>query len=1000
MTSSPRRLLSLLLGLSLLTLGACTSTDKANLVDTPPPVPTVQEKPAAPEAPAKPAAPEAPAEPAEVSSSDFDPATAALDAQLPVDSNVRKGKLDNGLTYFIKVNKKPEARAELRIALDAGSVLEDDDQLGMAHFVEHMAFNGTENFEKHELVDYLQSIGMRFGADINASTGFDQTIYKLTVPTDDAETLNKAVLVLSDQAGRVSFDPEEVDKERGVVLEEWRRSRGAGMRIANKQLPVMFAGSKYAERLPIGTEQSIQTTPVENLVRYFKDWYRPDLMGVAAVGDFDPDVMEGLIRKHFGSLEGPENPRPREEIDVPRVAETRYSIESDPELTNTTMSVMFNQDAPSEGHVGDYRRSIVEDLHTSMFNARLQELSRDPDSPYVGAGAGTGAIVRPVTAYQVSALVREGQSEATLSTLLGELERVKRFGFTDGELKRAKVQMMRQFEQVFKERDKQPSAAFASEMVRSFLNGESIPGIETELALVQRFLPGVTLEEVNALTDGWVTDDNRVIVIAGPEKEGVVLPSEQKIASIFDEVGRQELTPWVDRTKDQPLIAEMPKPGKVVKQVNHDGIDALEWHLENGIRVFLKSTDFKNDEILMSGYSPGGSSQVSDADHASGRVASTYMGQSGLGEFDLVELQKALAGKVASVSTGWDSISESVRGSASPQDLETLFQLTYLNFVAPRADEAIFQNLITQFTTLIENRSKSPESVFRDTFTMKAAQDHPRARPFSLELLEEMNADAALKVYKERFADASDFTFVFVGNFKPETMKPLVEQYLGSLPSLGKGEPWKDEGIEAPEGVVRFQVEKGLEPKSAVRLMFHGEAEWTRENRFDLTTLSRVLEIALIELVREEMGATYSVGVFGSNSRWPKEDFVLNVSYTCKPSEVDPILDSIFAAMKEIQENGPEQEMVDKVRINLQRDREVQLKQNRFWLSIIDTYSEHGIDFEYIHRYDELLDRLSVETVQEAARRYLTMDQYLLGVLKPEPGVKEESSPADAAGAP
>ena len=521
----------------LFSLAACTGVDRAELTTDAPPVPPRVEI----EAPPAPTAPEAPE--ARASDAPFDPATAPLEMKLPVDQKVRVGKLDNGLTYYIRVNKKPEQRAELRIALDAGSVLEDDDQLGMAHFVEHMAFNGTEHFEKHELVDYLQSIGMRFGADINASTSFDQTIYKLTVPTDDAETLNKAVLVLSDQAGRIAFDPEEIDKERGVVLEEWRRSRGAYMRLANKQLPVMFAGSKYAERLPIGTPESIQETSHQSLKRFYEDWYRPDLMAVAAVGDFDPDTMEALIHEHFGSLKGPESPRPRPEIEVPRVAETRFSIETDPELTRTALTVQFNQESGEEGRVGDYRQSIVENLHIAMFNDRLQELAQAVGSPFVGVGSSTGAVVRPVSAYELNAAVREGEVENALAVMLQELERLRRFGFVESELERAKAQTQRLFEQIYKERDKQRSAGFASEFVRSFLTGESIPGIETEVALVQRFLPGITLDEVNALTDQWVTDDNRIILISGPEKEGVGLPDQGTIAAIFDRASKEEIAP-------------------------------------------------------------------------------------------------------------------------------------------------------------------------------------------------------------------------------------------------------------------------------------------------------------------------------------------------------------------------------------------------------------------------------------------------------------------------
>ncbi len=976
----------------LLFSGACTGVDEAKLVAGAPPVPPTVNTSTTPV--------DTQASEPEQETPSFDPATAPLDAELPVDSKVRVGTLDNGLKYFIRVNAKPEQRAELRIALNAGSVLEDDDQLGMAHFVEHMAFNGTENFEKHELVDYLQSIGMRFGADINASTGFDQTIYKLTVPTDDAETLDRAMLVLSDQAGRVSFDPEEIDKERGVVLEEWRRSRGAYMRLANKQLPVMLQGSKYAERLPIGTAESIQNTPHANIKRFFETWYRPDLMAVAAVGDFDPDVVEGLIREHFGSLKGPDNPPPRPEVEVPRVAATRFSIETDPEVTSTSLSVMFNQEAGEQGRVQDYRRSIVENLHISMFNARLQELAQAVDSPFVGVGSGTGSIVRPVAAYQLSSTVREGQTAAALESILRELERLRRFGFTDGELERAKLQVQRLFEQVYKERDKQRSSGFASEFVRSFLTGESIPGIETEVALVQRFLPGITLDEVNALTEEWVTDDNRIVVISGPEKENLELPEPDTILALFEQAAKEEISPWVDRTRDEPLLAEIPVPGRVVEEKFHETTGITEWRLENGVRVLLKPTDFKNDEILMSSISPGGTSLVENEQYTSASFATFFLGQSGLGDFDLVELKKALTGKVADASPFIGELNEGLSGSASPEDLETLFQLTYLYFTSPRADEEIYRNLMSRMTAVIENRSKNPETVFRDEFQKRVSGDHFRRRPLTTEVLAEFDPEAALDAYRDRFADASDFTFTFVGNFETSTLKPWVETYLGGLPASNRGESWRDIGIRHPEGQVRFEVEKGLEPKSLVDLLFHGEAEWSRQNRFDLLTLSRVLEIQMTELVREEMGATYSVGVYGSLSRWPEERFNLTVRYSCNPDEVDRILEPIFAKLKEVQEKGPEAEMVEKVRENLKRNREVQLKENTFWLNAIEGAVEHDLPFDDILEFDQLLATLSTESIQKAANQYLSFDQYVLGILKPEKtstGADEAPTPTGSA---
>ncbi|MEO1083090.1 MAG: insulinase family protein, partial [Acidobacteriota bacterium] len=852
--------------LVLLTLfsGACTTIDQAGLVDQPPPVPPTSavSEPAAP-------APEA----------KLDAASIPLDAHLPVDPAVRVGELPNGLKYYLKANSRPEQRAELRLVIDAGSILEDDDQLGLAHFVEHMAFNGSENFKKAELVDYLQSVGMRFGADINAGTGFDQTSYRLTIPTDDPEVLDRGFLVLADWAGRVIFDPEEVDKERGVIVEEWRRSQGAGMRLFDRQLPVIFGGSRYTDRLPIGTKESIETSPVEALERFYRDWYRTDLQAVIAVGDFDVDAVEALVKKHLGPLPAAEDPRPRESFSVPGHEEARFSIETDPELTNTSVAVLFKHEPAGEGTAGDYRRSLVENLANQMLNARLGELAQAAEPPFVFAFAGGGSMVRDSFIYRLDAVVQEGDVTSGLAAVLREVERVDRHGFTQGELERSKREILRGYEQLGREQDKQPSAGFASEYQRAFLTGESIPGIEYEVGLANRFVPGITLEEVNALTAQYITDDNRVFVVSGPEKEDVELPTETQLAAVFEQVAGETIEPWVDQTREEPLLAEKPTPGKVVEETRHEALDVTEWRLSNGVRVVLKPTEFQNDQVAFTGWSFGGSSLVPDEDATTAEFTTFLLSQSGLGGFNVIELQKALAGKVASASPSLGELTEGINGGASPEDLETALQLVYLWFTEPQLDLDAYENLIGRMGAMVANRLKNPGTSFGDKLSAVMSGDHVRRRPLTVERLGEINPQRALEIYKDRFADASDFTFVMVGNFELEAVRPLLETYLGGLPSTNREESWRDIGIERPEGAVRFEVEKGLEPKSSVSLIFHGDAEWVREERFKMRALARVLELRLTDLVREELGATYSVGVSGSIGRWPTEQFTLSVSF-------------------------------------------------------------------------------------------------------------------------
>lgn len=927
--------------------------------------------------------PDAPPEPP------VDPATAPLDTPIPVTPAVRMGTLDNGLRYFIRQNAKPEERAELRLVIDAGSLLEDDDQQGLAHFIEHMAFNGTERFAKQELVDYLELIGTRFGADLNASTGFDETIYKLKIPTDDDEIVTTAFQILGDWAGGIAFDPEEIDKERGVIIEEWRLGRGAGARLRDEQLPVIFKGSRYAERLPIGTLEVLENAPPEVLERYYRDWYRPDLMAVIAVGDFDPDRYEALIRENFSGLTNPENPRPRPTFDIPPHDETLFSITTDPELTGTSVGILHKHPALGEGAFGDYRRSLVEGIYHGMLNNRLGELAQEADPPFLYASSGMGGAARTSTVFSQQVRVREGELERGLEALLREVERVDRHGFTASELERAKVNLTRAYEQAWRERDKVRSGTLASELIRHFLAGEPVPGIDTELAMVRRFLPTIEIEEVNRLAREWITEENRVIVFSAPEDEDQPPPSEGDLLAVFDAVGAAELDPYVDRVRDAPLLQDIPTPGAVVSETSIEEVGLTEWQLANGVRVILKPTDFQNDQVLLTGFSPGGHSLVEDADHVSAIFSTSILGESGLGDFDRIELGKALAGKVASAQVYISELEEGASGSASPQDLETMFQLLYLNFTAPRLDLEAYESLRSRLRILIENRDKNPSTAYQDRWNEVLGQGHPRRRPLTVELMEEIDPERALEIYRERFADASDFTFILVGNFELDALKPLVETYLGGLPTVERQETWRDLGIVPPYGeTIRFTVERGLEPKSQVRLIFNGQAEWSRVGVHTLNTLARVLDIRLREVLREDLGATYGVGVGGSLSRRPRERYSFSISFGCAPGEVDALVETVFHEIQDVIDNGIDPTRLLKVQESQRRRREVDLRENGFWLRALESYYDNGIDPKVLLTYDELVDSVTAEDLQNAAKRYLGVEHHLLGVLDPAPGVE------------
>ena len=907
-----------------------------------------------------------------------------LKKKLPFDSTITVGKLDNGLTYYIRKNKKPENRAELRLAVNAGSILEDDSQQGLAHFVEHMAFNGTRKFAKHEIVDYLESIGMRFGPDINAYTSFDETIYMLQVPTDDPEILEKGFTILQEWAGSLAFEDDEIDKERGVVIEEWRLGRGAGARMRDKQFPILFKNSQYAKRLPIGKKEILENAPHDELRRFYKDWYRPNLMAVVAVGDFDKSRIEHLIKKHFSKLVNPRNERERKTFPVPNHKETLYTIATDVEATGTNISVYYKQDLGEEGTFGAYRQSLVENLYNGMLNNRLNELLQDPNPPFLGAFSSQGRFVRSKKFYILGAVVEDAGVQRGLKAVLVEAERVKQHGFTQTELEREKVDMMRGMEQLFKERDKSESAGFAAEYIRNFLQGESVPGIAAEFGLYQRFLPEITLAEVNHLSDRFIRDDSRVVALSAPEKEGLETPDKNDLRAVFKKVNQLTIAPYDDKVPDLPLVQTLPHPGRVVEETKIPELDLTEWKLSNGVKVLLKPTDFKNDEVLFSAFSPGGNSLVADANYIPAISATSIIQEGGLGAFDQIALQKKLTGKLVAVSPFIDELQEGFSGSASPQDLETAFQLIYLYFTSPRKDAKAFESFKSRITGFIQNRQASPEAAYRDSIRVTMSRHHFRTRPWSQKILRELDLDKSFRIYQDRFADASDFTFFFVGSFEPGTLKPLVETYLGGLPSLNRHENWHDVGIDPPKGVVRKEVKKGLEPKSQVAIIFTGPFEWKRKNRYDITSMARVFQIKLREVLREDLGGTYGVGVHASTSRWPDTEYSLNISFGCDPVRVDELTQTVFAQIDSLKNMGTTDKYLKKVRETQKRTRETNLKKNRFWLNTLRSVTYYGSDPKDIMTYDDLVEKLTLDDIRQAARKYFDETNFVKVVLLPE----------------
>ncbi len=908
----------------------------------------------------------------------------ALDQEPPIDSRVTVGRLENGLRYFIRRNQTPEKRAELRLVVNAGSILEDEDQLGLAHFVEHMAFNGSRHFAKGELIEYMESIGMRFGPELNAYTGFDETVYMLTVPTDKPELLDKAFLMLEDWAHGLDFDAEEIDKERGVVIEEWRLGQGASTRMLDQQFPVLLKGSRYAERIPIGKKDILENFDHEALKRFYRDWYRPDLMAVVAVGDFDPARIENLIKTHFQALKKPVSPPPRTTFPVPDHDETLISIVTDHEAPSTAVSVYHKLPPRDQSTVGAYRQAIAERLYNVMLNRRLADLTQKPDPPFIYAFSRRGSLIRAKDSFTLAAEVKEDGITQGLKAVFTEAERAKRHGFTATELEREKQDLLRSVERAYLERDKQNSSTFAAEYIRAFLQGEPIPGIAYEFELHRRFIPEISREEINVLGTEWITESNRVILISAPEKEGLTIPNEEELLAALESIAQAEIEPFQDTVAEAPLLGAPPEAGSIVATSQRTDLNITEWKLSNGIRVILKPTPYKHDEILFRAISPGGTSLADDQDHVPAMTAAQVIGSSGLGDLSAIDLRKKLSGKVAEVRPFIGQLEEGIAGSASPQDLETAFQLIYLAFTAPRSDREMFTSLTSRLKAQLANRSAMPEMAFFESVQRIMTQDHPRARSLTAEAVEEMNLEKSLAFYRDRFGDAGDFTFFLVGNVDLEAAKSLVQQYLATLPSDGRKETWRDLGIRPPKGVVKETVYKGVEPKSITVLAFTGPFQYNPMQRLILRALCSIMDTRLRNAIREDRGGTYGVNVSPSYSRIPIEDYAITINFGTDPERVEELTGVVFDEVARMKADGPTEEEVLNVREKEMRSFETDSENNAWWLSQLAHRYQAGEDPAGLLKIKDSAMALTADEIQEAARFYFNVENYAQVTLRPE----------------
>ncbi len=916
------------------------------------------------------------------------------DALLPFDEAVVRGTLSNGLTYYIKHNQEPLDRAYLSLVVAAGSILEEEQQRGLAHFVEHMAFNGTERFEKQQIVDYLESIGSTFGADLNAFTGFDTTQYFLEIPTDDPEILETAFQILSDWAFAVTLSPEEVELERDVILEEWRLSQGFNSRWQESFFPLLFGSSRYVDRDPIGLLEVIETAPPEELRAFYERWYRPNLMAVVAVGDFDVEEIEAKVKQHFAPPPEGEayqdraavaEPTDRPRFEVPGHEAPRIDIFTDPEAPGTQLTLVLKLPPDSGQDVAAFQRFVAQELAFMMINARLFERGQVADPPYLYTAGSRGSFVEPLDIVTFAVVTELDGVERGFDALLEEMQRVAQHGFTTSELAREKANLLSSAESVYKQRDQLESSALAGEYANHFLTGTPVPGVEAEWALYQAILPRVSLADVDAIAASWSEPGDTVVLVLRPETDGSIPDGELAavVGTKLEAAGALSVEAYEDDVADVPLLATLPTPGSIVAEERIDSIDAERWTLSNGITVIARQTDFKNDEVLFEAFSPGGHSLVADEDHVSALYAAALVSGSGVGLHDSVTLDKLLAGKQVSVAPYISALFEGLSGSASPEDLETLFQLITLYVTEHRLDPAYYSTYETRLRTLAETRTTQPDAVLYDTANTILAQHHFRRRTLTLELLEELSMERADAVYADRFADIGDATFVFVGAFDWDDLRSLSEAYLASLPTSGRAEQYRDVGIDPPEGIEEHVVRKGIEPRSQTILVYAGDAEWSRNEALAIEVAGEMLQIRLRERLREQLGGTYFVSVSAGLSSLPDHEYQVAIIFGSDPSRVDELGAEVAAEIEWLRDGG-EQRYLDTVKELLRSSREEQLRENSFWLTQIEAVVQRGEMFSEINGFDARLDALTLEEVAAAARRYLLDDQYVRVVLFPE----------------
>lgn len=893
---------------------------------------------------------------------------------LPVDKNVRIGQLDNGLTYYIRHNKLPENRAEFYIAQKVGSILEEPQQRGLAHFLEHMAFNGTKNFPGDDkglgVIPWCETVGIKFGTNLNAYTSIDETVYNISnAPIDRTGVLDSCLLILHDWSNYILLKDDEIDKERGVIREEWR-SRNSGMlRVYTDLLPTIYQGDKYADCMPIGSIDVINNFPYKDIRDYYHKWYRPDLQGIVIVGDIDVDTVEAKLKAVFADVQKPVNPAERTYYPVTDNKEPIVAIGTDKEVDDPSIEIYFKQDATPDSeknNVGYLASQYMTSMISSMLNARLSELVQSANPPFTRASSyySDFFVAKTKEAFALSASSKADGIETALKTLLQETERARRFGFTESEYARARANYLQSLESAYNEREKTKHGSYVREYVQNFLNGEPIPGIEAEYAMMNQLAPNIPLQAMNMVMQQLVPDSNQVVIIAGPAKESLKYPTKEEVINLLKGMKDLDLQAYVDKVSDEPLMKEAPKGGKIISEKEGDIYGSTKLVLSNGVTVYVKKTDFKADEIRMKGTSLGGKSIFPDKDALNFAVMDNVIAVGGLGNFSQVDLTKVLAGKKVSVNAGLGATTENVFGTCSPKDFETMMQLAYLTFTAPRKDAEAFESFKNRMKAQLESAQANPLSSINDSLQKAMYNNHPRVVMMKPEMVDQIDYDRILEMYNDRFKDASDFTFYFVGNIDLETAKPLIAEYLGALPAINRKETFKDTKMSIRKGVYKNEYAKEQQtPTATIVFLYSGKAPYTLKNDILLSFATQVLDMVYTEEVREKEGGTYGVNCFGDLQKYPKEQLLLQIVFQTDPAKKDKLAGIVVDELKKLAAEGPSDVHLQKVKEYMLKKYADNQKENGYWMNNLNDYFYYGMDMT--EGYTDIVNSITAKDIQK-----------------------------------